>query len=201
MIPSEKREKLAKEWGLSEAQITALETMNAEDASKAASAGIESKELKEGEQPVAVTETPVSEGAPTADGAVTNPGVAAQAPVVEPPASVPAPLTVEGVQEALRSAFAEAIQPFADKLNALESELKELSKADEQKIVKEAAGTPMASLAALLGQTVQSAIGNPLTRVDGRTELAKSKPVEADPAAASARTPVPFINEFLAKSQ
>lgn len=184
MIPSEKKERLAKEWGLSEAQISALEAMNAGDAEKAIEAGIERKENEVETAPAAApgTAEPV---APIAD-------------VVEP--SNASALTVEQVQETLRSTLTEALQPYVDKLNKLEADLKEIKTAEDARVVKAAAGTPLASLAALLGQTVQSAVGNPDTQVDGRTTLAKSKPAESTPAV-SGKTLVPFINDMLAPKQ
>lgn len=191
MIPSDKKERLAKEWGLSEAQISKLEEMNAEDANKAASAGIESKETKDG------TAAPVEEVTTTSAQVENVPTTTA--PVTEPAA--PAPLTDTQVQELFRNAVTEALAPITAKLNELEAQVKELKDADDSKVVKAAAGTPMASLAALLGQTVQSAVGNPLTQVDGRTTLAKSKPAEAEAVPTNGQTFVPFVNKLLAKEQ
>lgn len=79
-------------------------------------------------------------------------------------------------QEAVAGAIASVVKPLIDQVAQLSEQVKELSKDDATKIAEKAASTPTASLEAL---TWDSIFGKE-TKVDGRSTLVKSKPVEAE---------------------
>jgi hypothetical protein len=94
------------------------------------------------------------------------------------------------------------IDHFNAKIEALETEVKTLKgdvtdvkKADEEKIARKAALTPAASLLS----TVQRAIGMKETKVDGRTEYGRDRPMET-PSDPAGLTPVPILNAFITNS-
>jgi len=182
MIPDEKRKKLS-EWGLSEDQITKIEGMNQDDANKAASLGIERKE----------TETPVAEVTPQP---VTEETPAPVTEAVEPAPPVPS-ITAEDIKGLISAAVIQAVAPLTEKLSLIEGEIKAVK---EQNVLS---GTPLASIAAMIGKSPATAIGSPETRVDGRSELAKDKPAEEIAKASNddGRTLVPFINNLLANKK
>jgi hypothetical protein len=145
-------------------------------------------------------ETPETDGADeTETGEVTGTPEAAE------PAPAPAPTpTVD--EKAYRDAVAESFKGMIDhfnaKIEALETEVKTLKgdvtdvkKADEEKIARKAALTPAASLLS----TVQRAIGMKETKVDGRTEYGRDRPMET-PSDPAGLTPVPILNAFITNS-
>lgn len=191
MIPTEKRKKLA-EWGLSDEQIARIEDMNQKEAEAAVSAGVERKEADQVEQPVATEVEP--EPAP----AVTEQPAAE--PVSEPPVQAETPVTPAITQDDIRNAVSEAVAavlaPITARLDAIDGEIKAVKEQDA------IAGTPLASIAALIGARANSPIGSPETQLDGRSKLAKQGPAEeTSKEAADGRTLVPFINSLLAAKQ
>ena len=103
----------------------------------------------------------------------------------EPPASEPkgeeteppAPESVGSLRAEVSEAFKARAEGTGARLNSIEAKLDQLVTvvAEANTLEAEKAGlTPRASLKAV----VTSAIGNPATRVDGRTALAKSEPKE-----------------------
>lgn len=184
MIPDEKRKKLS-EWGLSDDQIAKIEGMNQEDANKAADLGIERKETEVAEP---VAETPA---VPAETPAAPEPEAPAAVPQTEPTA-----ITAEDIKGLISAAVTQAFAPLAEKLTLIEGEVKAVK---EQNTLS---GTPLASLAAMIGKSPATAIGSPETRVDGRSELAKDKPAEEiGKANDDGRTLVPFINSLLANKK
>jgi hypothetical protein len=123
-------------------------------------------------------------------------------PVVAP---APAYMTEEQVAEAVGTLLGELtgrIEGLASAVDQITIQFKEMSerfeamqKDDDERIAKAAELTPAASLAALMRQ--YSVVGKPETKVDGRSELAKSKPAENASAASKGPTVVPFINELI----
>jgi hypothetical protein len=180
-IPDETKKEWVESLGIDPKTLSSLEAANARDADKAISEGLESKEtdaaLAQPATPAEVTE-PVTPAA-------TVPAEATPAPAVD----------LTPLRNAVTEAVTSLVTPLADRLTALEASMKQLKEnADAQKELLK--GTPTASLQSIIAGFAQSAVGASETRVDGRTELAKSKPKETDPKPA-VRTPVPFINEFL----
>ena len=177
-IPEDKKAKLV-DLGIDPALLTQLETQNAVDAEKAAQEGREHKEATE------VTEEVVSQ-AETTDAATSE---------VAPEATPPTRLEVA-------EAFSVVIQPLIDKIGALEAglnaqaeEVKALKSGDDEKIKQAVSSTPAASVAAILAQKLSS-VGSEETKVDGRSELAKSKPKEAEP---EQKLGIPFIDKMLSQ--
>jgi hypothetical protein len=181
-IPDETKEEWVKRLGIDPKTLESLEAANAADASKAKDEGLESKDTEDASAQPA-----------------TQPEVSAPAVPETPAQSAPAPvadLTVEHLRTAVQEAVSGLVTPMIERLDALEASMKQLKeKSDAQADALK--GTPTASLAAFISQVAQSAIGTDATRVDGRTELARSKPKEAA-AGTDGRSPIPFINDLLA---
>lgn len=181
-IPDETKLDWISKLGIKPETLKSLEEANAADADKAISEGLESKE---------------TEVTPETQPAAEETQVAEQ-PEPEPEAkeAETVTLTVDQLRTAVQEAVTNIVAPVIERMNTLESGIKELKETSEKRdeVLK---GTPAASLSALLGQFAQSAIGNPETRVDGRTSLAQSKPKEAA-ANVSGRTGIQFIDEMLA---
>jgi len=178
-IPDETKKEWVEGLGIDPKTLESLEAANAADASKAMSEGLESKETED------VSAQPATQPE------VTEPAVT--------PAPAPAPeasMTVETLRTAVQDAVSGIVNPMVARLDALEASMKQLKETSDAQ-ADALKGTPTASLASIISQFAQSAIGAAETRVDGRTELAKSKPKEAA-APMDGRTPVPFINEILA---
>jgi len=175
-IPTNKREALI-EMGIPADVLDKLEAQNAEQAKEASESGIQSKEAQAAPIPL---ETPAT---------VVPPALVPSAPVqkdadpVTPPASN-AP-TAQEIADAVSGVLNERLTAIDQRFNALEAamaktqeDLKSLKETDEAKIVKAAAQTPIASLSAMIARGISSSIGATETVVDGRSTLAKSKPLE-----------------------
>ncbi len=117
------------------------------------------------------------------------------------PAATTEPLAAESVTppgvsaDEIAQAIAAAVKPILEQLQAMGETIKELKRTDEAKIAEKAAGTPAASLRDL----VVRAIGQPETRIDGRSALAKDAPKEA-PVETPTITGVPFLDSMLSQS-
>jgi transcriptional regulator of met regulon len=184
-IPDETKKEWVDGLGIDPKTLESLEAANAADASKAMSEGLESKDTTD------------ASAQPATQPEVTEPAVP-DAPAESAPAPE-ASMTVETLRTAVQDAVSGIVNPMVARLDALEASMKQLKEtSDAQADVLK--GTPTASLASIISQFAQSAIGAAETRVDGRTELAKSKPKEAA-APMDGRTPVPFINEILASGK
>lgn len=172
-IPDETKKKWISDLGIKPETLESLEAANTADANKAIEEGVEHKEVEEVAQPA----TPETTEAP-----------------VETPAQTVTP-TADELKAIVQEAVAGIVSPLTERITTLEAGLKELKEIGEKRdeVLK---GTPTASLSALLGNFAKSAIGDPDTKVDGRTELAKSKPKET--AANVAKTGIPFIDNMLA---
>jgi hypothetical protein len=171
-IPDETKKEWISKLGINPETLESLEAANAEDAGKAISEGLESKETEEAQ-----------------------PATQEPAPELEVKSEETVTLTVADLQKAVQEAVTGIVAPVLERMNALEAglvQVKESGEARDQALK----GTPTASLSALLGQFATSAIGAPENRVDGRTSFAQSKPKETA-ANVPGRTLVPFINELL----
>lgn len=93
---------------------------------------------------------------------------------VEIEVSALSPEVVSEIGAALKEVLGPVLA-LVSRFEALENQVKELAQTDEEKVATKAAQTPQASLSSLL---VRSIIGDPGTRVNGNTQLAKQKPVE-----------------------
>lgn len=152
MIPQHKKEELVEQWKLDPTKLAALEALNTRTAAQAKEAQVEHKEKTDSAEP-AETPVPEAEAAPDATQAVLS-------EIAEAIKEVLAPLQT-------------ALTEQAAQISALQTQVKELTRTDEEKIADKAAGVPQASLSSML---VQRIIGNDATRVDGRTSFAKQKP-------------------------
>jgi hypothetical protein len=177
-IPAEKRKHLMDVWKLPEDILARIEAANATDAEKAKEEGLEHKEKD-------ATET-----APAGEPISANPSTLGTQPAtpVTPDAETQTPAASDDLAE-----IKEIVMALAGEIKAM----KEAGAAAQQDaLTKALRDTPAASILAMFGKT-DSVIGNDATRVDGRTELAKSKPAEPK-VVDQGRTYVPFINELLA---
>lgn len=174
-IPDETKKEWISKLGIKPETLEGLEAANAADANKAIEEGVEHKEVEEVAQPATLETT--------------------ETPPETPPAQTVTP-TADELKAIVQEAVTGIVSPIVDRLNTLEAGLKEMKEASEKRdeVLK---GTPAASLSALLGNFNKSAIGSPDTKVDGRTELAKSKPKETA-ANEGGRTGIPFIDKMLA---
>lgn len=173
-ISKEVKARLLEDYGVTPDLIATLEGLNTQDAQKAVSAGRQSKEVAEA---VEATEQPVAEAI-----AVTE--------VVEAEA---APVDDE-IKSVLKSIM-EAVIVLNQKQENLTKEIAALKATDEQKIAKQAATSPLSTLAAAMAQSV---VGSEAARVDGRTSLAKSGPAEYQPAVPQV-SPFSWLNEMVAQ--
>jgi hypothetical protein len=194
-IPNDKKKALIEELGIPAAVLDELEKKNADMAKEAKQAGIQSKETVESAKAEATKETP--ETVPPVTASSTPVPTTAEAPTLP---ATPNP-TVQEIADAVSNVVNDrltAINQRFDTIDAtiatLQDNMKSLKETDESKIAKIVAQTPSASLGAILAKSVTSVIGNPETKVDGRFELAKSKP-ETAPELPS--NPAPNIGYFV----
>lgn len=176
-IPTEKRQALIEQWGLSAEQLDALEDANATTAEAAKEAGIESKEVDDESAATTEKEEQETEQAETTETAVD-------------------PLT----REEVATAFMAVLQPLAEQVAGMQAQLSEMTKGldalqetDAAKIADKAGGTPAASLLDLMQMR---AVGSDEAHIDGRIGLAKSKPKEAQ-APTPSQTGVSFIDAII----
>jgi hypothetical protein len=186
-IPQEKRKTLL-EWGIGENLLSAIETMNAEDANKASEAGIETKEN--------------SENIP----AVPEPIVDAPQDTKEETTEEVVPTPPEKQQEITREEIAEAVSavllPVINQISELKAEVdglrKELARekaSDEERIKQLIVDTPTASLGAMLSSRV---LGNANAKVKEDNPLFEAKPKETP--LSEKRTGIQFIDKMLSGS-
>lgn len=177
-IPEDKRKKLAG-WGLSEELIGAIESLNQKDAEEAVDKGVESKEI----EPQAEETETVKEETPVEETATEVPA--------ETVLSTQNSLTREEVAEAMRMVV-ESVQQLSEKVVVLSEEIKELKVAKEDAVQETVRKSTNASLMAMI---TGRAIDDDANLVDGRSNLAKSKPKET--ASVENRTGIPFIDQML----
>jgi len=173
-IPTQKRNELIEQWKLDPAKLDELEARNTATASKAKAEEVEHKEA-DGKVPAAGDEK----------NAVAEQTPAQLVPPIPDPTPTPEPPVFNEAQVAtLTAALKEVVAPVLARLEAVEALTKELQKTDEEKIVAKQTTIPAASLGSMIARSV---IGNLDAQVDGRKELAKSKPAENKeiPAAAN----------------
>lgn len=191
MLSKDKRHELVSKWGLTDEYLDALEAMNATTAKATADAGVQRKEAN-GETPEATPETvPAVEAAqPTEEEEI---DVQTDVTPTEEPAAADAPQAdnpelLTAVEETMK-----AVMVMTKEVRDLAAKVKELEGSEEAKIAAKVKQTPLASMTQLL---VNSVIGNEETRVDGRTSLAKSGPVETAPSSPSV-TGIPLIDGWI----
>lgn len=204
-IPADKKKTLIESWGMPADLLEKIEASNAETAEKAAAAGLESKEVKDetadAEKPASTQETSPQDNSAASPSDTEQPvneeflnGTPTRKEVVESFAGI---LTaqeervnqrVEGLETAVKS--------LTEQVGTLVKALAEKEKSTTEAAQDAIKSTPMASLAALLTPSV---IGAKETQVDGRSDLAKSKPKETSPTVES--TGIPFIDRLLAAPQ
>lgn len=162
-IPKAKRDEFV-ENGLPASILDQLEQQTAANSKEADTIGLERKEVA----PVNTEQEP-------------DKPVEAAVPVAVQ--ATEQPLTREEVAATIGA----VVKPLIEEMKEIANLVKELTKTDEAKIAEKAVMTPAASLEALV---VESIFGK-ATAVDGRSSLAKSKPVES---------PIPeewFIKKFV----
>ena len=172
-IPKEKKDYL-QTVGLTEEQIDGIEAQVGTLSKEAEDSGLEFKETP---AEVPVTEEQVE---------------AADEPEATPEVVEAETLTKEEVAEAIVAATV----PLQQMVEALQTKLDALGKADEAKIADKAAATPAMSIAQLVNARMR-AVGSEEARIDGREKLAKDGPKETAPNEQQLHN-VPFISRMLA---
>lgn len=176
-ISKETKARLLETYGVTPDLLSKLETLNARDAQVAASVGRESKEITE-----------VAE-------AVEAPPAAEAIAVVETTTVVTEATEPDDEIKSVLKTIMEAVTLLSENQTNLVKEVAALKATDEQKVVKQAASTPLSSMAAAM---VRSVVGSEDTRVDGRTSLAKSGPTEYQPPVPQV-SPFPWLNQLVAQ--
>lgn len=183
-LSKEDKARLSGQFGVSPELLAKLEERNLADAQKAAALGRDSKE--------ATTDQP--EDGATGAAAETEPTQEAQEP--EAP-TAEGDVAIADIKE-LGSVMATALNgvlALSERVDALTKELEALKASDAEKVAKQAAVSPLASLAALVQKSV---VGDDAARVDGRTALGRSAPEETQPPAANGPYPFPIVNDLIA---
>lgn len=193
-IPKEKREKLIQDWGIDPELLKALEEQSLKDATTATASGVQSKDLSE-----ATTDTVVTTPAVEAEVVETEVEVEEQVEVEQPEAPVVEAAEAEALTE-VAEVLGETVKMvtiLSEQVKALRKEVKDLQQLDEEKVAKQAASTPLASLMAMMNKSV---VGEESTAVDGRTKLAKSAPQETKEEPPT-RTGLPLVDGWLSGSK
>lgn len=211
MIPGEKRKALIERWKIDPSILEELESQNKLDAQKATSEGRESKEIQDGDAKVksetetnTETETVTQETDKVEDTQVeekteeekTVP-VAEEKPVSTDMANYP---TREEIADAFGTILGEMrgqIETLSGAVLELTKEMSQMKQSDEEKIAIAAKEVPAASLAAMLSRSI---IGNKEAAIDGRSQLGKDKPKEAEPVSDS-QIGIPFIDRMVSSER
>jgi hypothetical protein len=176
--------RLMEKHNVSSELLEEISRMNAGDVEKAATLELETKGIKEA---TAVEETP--DVVQLADGSQ----VEVEEVVEETDATdFVLPQEIVTTLEAVMKSVMVLNEKFDKEITLLKSKLVDLEQTEENRVAVKAATTPLASLASMM---VSSVIGDESVRVDGRTTLAKSKPVETP--AGDRHTGIPMIDEFI----
>jgi len=169
-LPQDKRQFLAEKMG--EEAVDALEADIGDKATAAGELGLEHKEADADAETETTTERAEVEQE-------TEEVVDAEPAEAEPQ------ITKEEIATAVGEAINMALEPLVERMNALEARLEQKKEDDEVKETLDA--TPASSLRELV---IRSVIGRDETRVDGRTALAKDKPLEVAPVETEHQIPV-----------
>jgi hypothetical protein len=200
-IPENKISDLMEKWKADPEILDQLQKENEQDALRANSEGIESKEVSEPEQkePEAVeaeTETkelPVEEEKAEEESQADEDAEVANKEAGDSP-------TREEIAEAVVAAIrplVETHRKMADEIAEMKKEISHLKDSDEQKIAEVVKETPVASVSALIANRL-SVTNTKETEVDGRTSLAKSRPSAAEEQDVPNRTGISFLDNMLA---
>jgi hypothetical protein len=185
-IPKEKRDTLINDWKIDPVLLDVLESQSLKDAASATNSGVESKDLTD----VDGTETGVTEivtdVVATTDEEVETEDQATE--VVEAEVVKMPPEMASAIEATMKM-----VTLLGAKVDALSNEIKSIKVTDEEKIAEKAARTPLASLTALMTESV---IGKERASVDGRTVLANDSPKETAPPAHSI-TGLPMIDGWM----
>lgn len=187
-IPQNKRQALI-EGGLSPELLESLERKNAQDAAKAESEGIESKETDPVATEVVATETLVVEVPPAAETQEIAVEVA-----VEEETPAEAPITRQEIAEAIITTFAPLVEELKKEIADLSARLEDVQAERDREIIK---STPAASLSALL--TNYRAVGSKEAALSEDDPLLAKGPVEKEHDVPQTFR-VPFIDKMV-KSQ
>lgn len=173
--------RLMEKHNISAALLDEITRANAGDVEKAADLELETKD--------AATPVVEAEVVQTPSGAVVEVAeIVEEIPVYD---SV-LPEEIVTTLEAVMKSVMVLNEKFDKEITNLKSKLTELEESEENRVAVKAATSPLASLTSMM---VSSVIGDESTRVDGRTTLAKSKPVESD--AGERHTGIPMIDAFI----
>lgn len=196
-ISKKKRRELENEWSVPSEILDSLESLNANDASKAVEAGLESKEKNEDEPLEADDEEMDNKDKEENKEQSSDKDVKEDGDKDNAPDEYKEAPTRQEVAEAVSSILVpviEKVDGITEAINAINKDIESLQKSDEEKISNVAKDTPTASLQSML---LNSVIGKDETSIDGRKKLAKSKPKETEADARA--TGVPFIDKMLSE--
>lgn len=196
MIPKNKKDALEKRWGLSPDLLEKIEAINANDAEKAISEGVQFKEVTEEEAVEATPETseesPVQEA--PAEEPITEPTPPVEEKASEPSQEFPTRQEVADAVSTVVLPLMDAMKEISDRLSAFESQLGAVAKETEQ-TRKEIIGSssPASLTSMLLGSLTKS--DEAIVKEDD--PLAKAGPKTPEGGPQTTFTGVPFIDSFL----
>lgn len=102
-------------------------------------------------------------------------------------------------RQEVADAIVTAVKPLSDSVSELAASIKEMTKTDEEKISQKATDIPATSIAAIVARQL-SVKDADVTRVDGRSSLAKDKPDEAETETKEVVTGIPWLDQMLKES-
>lgn len=179
------RKELLEQYGVSGDILDALEERNAKAKQLADKAGLESKEA----DAAAVSEE--ADAPPATDAQPAESQDEPKQPAETPEIDVQGQIDGE-LKEVLQGTL-ELVSHLGQEVKELKEAITKLSEEEEDRIAEKA---QMTSLASMLDITRASVIGKESARVDGRTALAKDKPVEVEAKRPSA-TGIPLIDQWV----
>lgn len=196
-IPDKKKEDLLNRLRMPAELLAKVEQHNAEDATKAAAEGIESKEKEQSAEVEAQAETEVQaeETSATPDTEI-EPEAEKKVTAEDAQTEETVYVTAKEVAESVTSVFNPILKELnerIERLEGIETLVKELRRDRDDEVKETIANTPANSLLHLM-QT--RTIGNKVAEVDSEDSLAKSKPQETK-LDKNGPTPVPFLNSFI----
>jgi hypothetical protein len=165
-------------------EVETEEVEEVEEKTEESAETTEEVEAEEAEEPVAEAEDVAEESVEESDAGAAEEESATEEPTLQKNEVAEALAFVVETMTKQNQALQEQIAGLSERIDNIEDGEGDLQKSTEEQIAELAAGTPEASLTALLTSklaNVDSVIGNPVTRVDGRSALAKEGPEETDP--------------------
>ncbi len=199
-LPDEKKQWLMAKFDLDPDTISKLETGLAKQAEAADKAGIESKESDDAKAESTPDETTEQKEEESTDPVLDVENKKEEKVDETASKEDDKPLSRDEIAEAMNAVvgvFRDGLKEISDRLNDMESQVKELQVENTQETKERIEQIPTDSLVDMVHMNI---IGKDGARVDGRNKLAKDGPEETEPITPSA-TGVPVIDRLMAGSQ